>query len=269
MFTDWLIVAAVTLVVAVAAMLTVGAVIRKSGRVGVIDVLWGPLILVSSLAAAVTGTVLGTAEAPVWLLLAMVAVWAGRLSRHLGTRFGHDVEDPRYTDLMDKPAANLLRSVLLPQGGVAWLVSIPLQVASIAGSAEPGGTGDTLWWIVISGLVVAVVGLVVETIADRQLDAFRQEGGHGRVMDRGLWSWSRHPNYFGESVIWWGIWIAVAGTGPGSVAILCALISPVAMTVTLVWGSGARILEKRMAGRQGWDDYRRRTSKFIPLPPGS
>lgn len=271
MFTDWLVVALACAATTLVVMVVVAVVVRRTGRVAVMDVLWGPLILLNS----VTAVLVGGSGAAAWLMLAVVALWAARLSRHLVTRVGHDVEDPRYKDLMEKPASSLLTSVLLPQGAVAWLVSVPLQVAAAAGA--PGGTGaaEAQWVLVIVGLVVALAGLVVETIADRQLDAFRAQGVSGRVMDRGLWSWSRHPNYFGEAVVWWGIWIAavgaVTGSGigawPAALTVLLALVSPVAMTVTLVWGTGARLLEKRMEGRAGWEDYRRRTSMFIPLPP--
>ncbi|MDN5581496.1 MAG: DUF1295 domain-containing protein [Corynebacterium sp.] len=260
MFADWLGVALACAATTVVVMAVVAVVVRRSGRVAVMDVLWGPLILLNS----VTAVLVGPSGAPAWLMLAVVAVWAARLSRHLLTRVGHDVEDPRYEELMEKPASSLLTSVLLPQGAVAWLVSVPLQVAAAAGAT---GDSGARWALVVVGVAVALAGLVVETVADRQLDAFRAQGVSGRVMDRGLWSWSRHPNYFGEAVVWWGIWIAAAGAVPSAPAALLALVSPVAMTVTLVWGTGARLLEKRMQGRAGWEDYRRRTSAFIPLPP--
>lgn len=259
MVTAWLTVAAVCAVTTVLVM------------VAVMDVLWGPLILLNSLAAVVTGSVVtaqdgtgGGGSAPAWVMFALILVWAGRLSRHLVTRFGSDAEDPRYDDLMKKPTSGLFTSVLLPQGSGAWLVSTPVQVAAVAGMQDTVGP---LWPLVVVGAVVAVAGMVVETVADRQLDEFRRQGPSGRVMDRGLWSWSRHPNYFGEAVIWWGIWVVAAFSGAGVLAATLVLVSPVAMTVTLVWGTGARLLEKRMAGRDGWEDYRRRTSMFIPLPP--
>lgn len=261
MVVDWLIVAAACAVMTVLVMAVVAMVIRRHGKVAVMDVLWGPLILLNSVTAALTGLVIGGTGPVVWVMLAVIVVWAGRLSRHLVTRFGSDKEDPRYDDLMQKPAASLLTSVLLPQGSVAWLVSVPVQVAAA------GGAGGVTPLVVILGTAVAVAGLVIESVADRQLDDFRAEGVSGRVMDRGLWSWSRHPNYFGESLVWWGIWMAAAASGVGVLAAVLSLISPVAMTVTLVWGTGARLLEKRMAGRDGWEDYTRRTSMFIPLPP--
>lgn len=260
MVVDWLTVAAACAVMTVLVMTSVAVVIRRLGRVAVMDVLWGPLILLNSVTAAVTGLVVGSTGPVVWVMLAVVVLWAGRLSRHLLTRSGSDREDPRYDELMRKPASTLVTSVLLPQGSVGWLVSVPVQVAAVAG-------GDAMWPVVVVGTVLAVAGLVVESVADRQLDDFRAEGVSGRVMDRGLWSWSRHPNYFGESLVWWGIWVAAAASGAGVTAILLSLVSPVAMTVTLVWGTGARLLEKRMEGRDGWSDYRRRTSMFIPLPP--
>ena len=267
MVVDWLIVAAACAVMTVLVMTVVAVVIRRHGKVAVMDVLWGPLILLNSVTAAVTGLVAGATGPVVWVMLAVVVVWAGRLSRHLVTRFGSDKEDPRYDDLMRKPAASLLTSVLLPQGSVAWLVSVPVQVAAVGGTGGTGGTAGVTPVIVVLGTVVAVAGLVFESVADRQLDDFRAEGVSGRVMDRGLWSWSRHPNYFGESLVWWGIWVAAAASGVGVLAAVLSLVSPVAMTVTLVWGTGARLLEKRMAGRDGWEDYTRRTSMFIPLPP--
>lgn len=261
MVVDWLTVAAACAVTTVLVMTVVAVVVRRLGKVAVMDVVWGPLILLNSATAVVTGLLVGSTGPVVWVMLAVVAVWAGRLSRHLVTRFGSDKEDPRYDDLMRRPAAGLVTSVLLPQGSVAWLVSVPVQVAAV------GGSGGATPPVVVLGIAVAVAGLVTESVADRQLDDFRAEGVPGRVMDRGLWSWSRHPNYFGESLVWWGTWIAAAASGVGVLAAVLSLVSPVVMTVTLVWGTGARLLEKRMAGRDGWADYRRRTSMVIPWPP--
>ncbi|MCO5315120.1 MAG: DUF1295 domain-containing protein [Solirubrobacterales bacterium] len=252
---NWLIVAGACAVAALATMIAVGYILRRLGRVAVMDVLWGPLVLVLSTTAAVTGLILGTAGVQVWILVAVVALWAWRLARHIGTRFGSDVEDPRYEELMKKPAASLLRSVLLPQGAVAWVISLPVQAAAISRSLS--------WPVLVIGILVALAGLIIETIADRQLERFRGNGGPGRIMDRGLWSWSRHPNYFGESVIWWGVWIAAAAAWPG----ILTVISPALMTFVLVRGTGVRLMEEHMKGRTGWDEYAARTSIFIPWPP--
>lgn len=255
MLSDLALTGAFCAVTAVAAMAVVGLVLKKIGRYAAMDVLWGPLLLVLSLTAAAVAAVRGTATPQVWILVGLVALWAWRLARHIGSRFGHDAEDPRYEELMAKPAANLLRSVLLPQGAVAWLVSLPVQFAAVS--------GDPSWPVLGTGVAVALAGLVFETVADRQLERFRQSGGPGRIMDRGLWSWSRHPNYFGEAVIWWGVWLGSAAAWPG----VLSVVSPAVMTVALVWGTGARLMEKRMKGRPGWDEYAARTSMFVPLPP--
>lgn len=252
---DWLIVAGVCAVAAVVTMIAVGLILKKVGRVAAMDVLWGPLVLALSLVAAVTGTLLGSAGVHVWIMVTMIGLWAWRLARHIGTRFGSDAEDPRYEELMEKPAASLLRSVLLPQGAVAWAISLPVQAAAVAGSPS--------WPVLGTGVALALSGLIFETVADRQLENFRRSDESGGIMDRGLWSWSRHPNYFGESVIWWGIWLASAAAWPG----VLTVISPALMTFVLIRGTGVRLMEKHMEGRAGWAAYRERTSIFIPLPP--
>jgi steroid 5-alpha reductase family enzyme len=85
-------------------------------------------------------------------------------------------------------------------------------------------------------------------------------------MDRGLWAWTRHPNYFGDSCLWWGIWVA-GGLASGWVAALASVLSPIAMTVWLAWITGARLLERTMMQRPGYPEYAARTSMFVPLPP--
>ncbi|MDQ2700749.1 MAG: DUF1295 domain-containing protein [Actinomycetota bacterium] len=252
---DWMIVALACAGAGAVAIVAIGFTLRKLGRVAAMDVLWGPLVLILSVAAAVTGTILGTAGLLTWILVALIALWAWRLALHIGTRFGSDAEDPRYEELMAKPATSLLKAVLLPQGAVAWVISLPVQAAAVA--------GDPSWPVVAVGVAVGLAGLVFETIADRQLETFRQSNESGGIMDQGLWSWSRHPNYFGEAVIWWGVWIAAATAWPGALTV----ISPALMTYVLIKGTGVRIMEKHMEGRPGWDEYADRTSIFTPLPP--
>jgi steroid 5-alpha reductase family enzyme len=103
-----------------------------------------------------------------------------------------------------------------------------------------------------------------EGVGDSQLERFRRDPGNkGKVNDVGLWRYTRHPNYFGDACVWWGIFLVAADALPGVVTIY----SPVIMTLLLTKGSGARILEKHMSKRDGWDDYAARTSRFFPLPP--
>ena len=113
---------------------------------------------------------------------------------------------------------------------------------------------------------VWAVGVLFETVGDAQLAAYKRDPDRGPVMDRGLWSWSRHPNYFGDACVWWGIWLA-GGLASGWLPGLASVVAPVAMTVWLVWITGARLLERTMMKRPGYPEYAARTSMFVPLPP--
>lgn len=115
------------------------------------------------------------------------------------------------------------------------------------------------------GAALWVVGLTFEAVGDFQLARFRADPAHrGTVMDRGLWAWTRHPNYFGDFLVWWGLYLMACGTWQ---AALVCLVSPVVMTLLLTVGSGKRLLEAHMADRPGYAAYAARTSGFLPLPP--
>ena len=135
-------------------------------------------------------------------------------------------------------------------------MSLPIQVSAAA--------GDGVVWVAVVGLLLWLVGVTFEAVGDKQLKDFKaDDANRGRVMDRGLWAWTRHPNYFGDSVVWWGLWLVAASAWPGVLTVL----SPVAMTYFLVFATGARLLEAHMAQRPGYADYQRRTSYFLPRPP--
>jgi len=111
---------------------------------------------------------------------------------------------------------------------------------------------------------VWIVGFAFEAVGDAQLRRFKADpANRGRVMDQGLWAWTRHPNYFGDAMVSWGLWLVAAGHWPGVLTVL----SPVLMTVLLVRVSGAKLLEKAMGARPGYADYISRTSSFLPRPP--
>ena len=120
--------------------------------------------------------------------------------------------------------------------------------------------------LVWAGVALWAVGNVFETVGDAQLAAYKRDPDRGPVMDRGLWAWSRHPNYFGDACVWWGLWLAGAlasGWLPG----LLTVAAPIAMTYFLVFATGARLLERTMMQRPGYPEYAARTSMFFPLPP--
>ena len=130
----------------------------------------------------------------------------------------------------------------------------------------------TFWGLVLASVVYSLPFMVqplhnaFEAIGDHQLRRFKSDPANkGAIMDRGLWAWTRHPNYFGDSCVWWGLWlVSICGW-----VSLVTVLSPVLMTYFLVYATGARLAEKHMAGRPGFTEYCSRTSFFIPAPPRS
>jgi steroid 5-alpha reductase family enzyme len=243
---------------AVAILMAVTAMVgRRQGRVSVVDTAWGLGFIVVAVVAGSVG------DGPLWrrlLVLVLVAVWGGRLARHMHTRNRGKGEDPRYEKMLaDQPGDPFLvavRKVYLVQGAAIWFVSLPLQVSA--------ASGDGVVWVAILGAAVWLLGIVFEAVGDAQLSRFKADPGNkGKVMDRGLWAWTRHPNYFGDSAVWWGLYLVAASAWPGVLTIL----SPVAMTYFLVFATGARLLEKEMSTRPGYPEYQQRTSYFLPRPP--
>lgn len=243
---------------AVVVLMTVTALIgRRQGRVSVVDTAWGIGFIVVSVVAAAAGS------GVLWrrlLLVVLVAVWGGRLARHMHTRNKGKGEDPRYDAMLKgqkgDPFLVAIRKVYLVQGLSVWFVSLPLQVSAAAG---PG-----LWPVAVVGALLWLLGVTFESVGDAQLKAFKADPANkGKVMDRGLWSWTRHPNYFGDSSVWWGLFVIAASAWPGVLTVL----SPVVMTYFLVFATGARLLEKEMSKRPGYPEYQQRTSYFLPRPP--
>ena len=143
---------------------------------------------------------------------------------------------------------------------VAFLISAPLQVAAAY---------DVRWWPVVwAGVVVWAVGVFFEVVGDAQLEAYKAQprDSRPRILDTGLWGWSRHPNYFGDACVWWGLWISGAlavGWLPG----LLTVWAPAAMTFFVRNVTGAKLLERTMSQREGWDEYAARVPLFVPRPP--
>lgn len=223
----------------------------------IVDPFWGPgFFLVTGTWVAASG-----ADSPRgWLVLCLVGLWAARLGGHLLRRNRREGEDPRYAAWRAEHGDSFwwvsLFKVFWLQAGILWVVALPLLLAA-AGDAPLG-----LWDA--AGVTVFLVGFLFEAVADAQLRRFRRDpANRGRVLDSGLWRYSRHPNYFGDAVLWWGLYLpAVAAGGWWTV------FSPVAMTFLLLKVSGVTLLEKDIEDRRpGYAEYVRRTSAFIPLPP--
>jgi steroid 5-alpha reductase family enzyme len=254
-----LVVCGVSVVVLVALHVVTFGIGRRIGRYNVVDVAWGIGFIAVALAAAVLGD--GDTLRR-WLLLVLVAIWGLRLGWHMYGKSAGRGEDPRYVDLLGEhpSAGQVLGKIFLLQGLATWFVSLPLQL-----SAVTGATPRPLLFVAVAGVLLWLLGVVFEAVGDRQLRAFKADPAHGgAMMDHGLWAWTRHPNYFGDACVWWGLWL-ITITGWWA---LTTVLSPLLMTYFLVYATGARRTEKYMTGRPGFDEYRARTPFFVPRPPG-
>lgn len=250
--------AAVTLALMVAAWV-VGVWLR-GGRHDGVDVVWGVGFAIVAVTTLVASDGHGEAWRR-WLVAVLTVLWGLRLAWHIATRNrGHD-EDPRYLDMLARAPGNralyALRKVYLTQWAVLWLVSLPVQLA-------PYGFGPAAV-VTALGVLLWLVGFVFETVGDHQLARFRADPSNsGRVLDSGLWRYTRHPNYFGDACVWWGLALLALHHPLG----LLGLLSATVMTLLLVKGTGVKLLESTIGERRpGYAQYVRRTSGFVPLPP--
>jgi steroid 5-alpha reductase family enzyme len=194
----------------------------------------------------------------------LTTVWAARLGLYLYWRNAGKGEDPRYTAAFrDRYATNLhwhtLTKVFLLQGVLAWLISTPVQLAQYLVRPEQLGVAA------YAGAALWLIGFSFEAIADWQLARFKSDpANRGRVMDRGLWRYSRHPNYFGNACLWWGLWLIACDHPIG----LVTVFAPLLMTHFLLNVTGKKLLEKRMGrARPEYAAYVARTPGFFPWFP--
>ena len=259
MILDMLIVSGVAAGAVAVLMVITTIAARRPGRFSVVDTTWGLAFVVVAAGSAVLSVALGTSGLLPWVVLALVGVWGLRLAWHMHRRNHGAGEDPRYAEMLgDTPFGVAALRVFGIQGLAAWLVSWPIQAIAVTGS-------DPLWWLVAAGVLLWMLGVGFEAVGDAQLAAYKRNADRPQVMASGLWRYTRHPNYFGDACVWWGIWLIGAATawwvGPATV------LAPVAMTYFLLHATGARLLEKTMMQRPGYPEYAARTSMFLPLPP--
>ncbi len=266
MVTDLLVALGGTLIVATAVMTVTALVARAQGRVVVVDVAWGLVLVLMACTAAAVATLLDSGTPwRSWLVAGLVTIWGLRLSWHVAQRSRGGGEDPRYEQLLGGPLAEVgtgvaVRKVFAVQGVAAWLIVAPVTIGAVL---------EVRWWpVVVLGVLVWALGIVFEAVGDAQLASYRRQPRDARpqVLDTGLWRYTRHPNYFGDACVWWGVWLA-AGLASGWVVGLVTVLGPLAMTYFLVFATGARLLEQSMMQRPGYPEYAARTSMFVPLPP--
>jgi steroid 5-alpha reductase family enzyme len=246
---------------ALAVLLTAFAIGVRLGLHRVVDVAWG----LGFCAVAVTGYALSAGHGDPGrrlLTLVLVLVWGLRLSGHIWWRGRGHPEDPRYARMLAKAPPErrtryALRMVYLLQAALVWLVSTPLQIALFV----PRPPGAAAW----CGAELWAVGVFFEAVGDAQLTRFRSDpANRGQVLDTGLWRYTRHPNYFGDACVWWGLFLLAADTPIG----WATVVAPLVMTYLLVNGSGKPMLERQLGStKPGYAAYVARTSGFLPLPP--
>ncbi|MGW9115662.1 DUF1295 domain-containing protein [Streptomyces sp. NPDC055663] len=246
---------------ALVVLLVTFAMALRKGVHRIVDTVWGAAFAAVALATWAASAGEGDPGRRA-LVTVLTAVWGLRLAVHIARRGRGHGEDPRYEALLSGAPGNrvryALRMVYLPQAALVWLVSLPVQAAQYAPRPL-----STLAW---AGASVWAVGLFFEAVGDAQLARFKADPtNQGQIMDQGLWRLTRHPNYFGDFCVWWGLFLIACdgGTAPAAASV----VSPLTMSALLIKGSGKRLLERHMAGRPGWAAYAARTSGFFPRPP--
>ena len=224
----------------------------------IVDIFWG---LVFVTIAWVTFLVTSSQSLRCALMTTLVTIWGIRLAGYLAWRNIGRPEDYRYRAMRERygdrfPLISLFLVFGL-QGLIMLIVSLPIQITA--------GLTATLNWLDAVGVSVWFIGLFFETVGDIQLARFKANRDNiGKVMDSGLWRYTRHPNYFGDFLVWWGLY-AVAAAGGNA---WWTIISPILMSILLMRVSGVTLLEKSLKTRTtGYQDYVRRTSAFFPMPP--
>lgn len=238
------------------------AVAHRLNRYDIIDPSWG-VVFISIATVAYINQPLTQLLSVQSLVLLLIVIWGSRLFFHLYARWSRmDKEDKRYATLRSSYARsfggvgfNMYVRVYLLQALLAVVICIPIIALS---STLP----VSLSYLSFIGLAVWLVGFYFETVGDWQL-ARHLKKSKGTLMTKGLWKYTRHPNYFGEVTQWWGIFIIALALPEWWILI----ISPLLITALILFVSGIPLTERQFAGRPGWSDYARRTSKFLPLPP--
>ena len=245
------------LAVIVVAMTALWALSVKLKDASIVDPFWGPGFL---LVAVTYFLVDGTPVTRGRVVVALVVFWASRLAWHLYVRNRKEGEDKRYAEMRKKRGDAFwwqsLFTIFWLQAALLWIISAPLHGAIV--SAAPLGPWD------LAGAFLFAVGFSFEAVADAQLARFKAHpANEGLVLDTGLWRYSRHPNYFGEAVLWWGLYLFAVGGGA-----YWSVVGPLLITFLLLKVSGVTMLEENLrSSKPGYEEYVRKTSAFIPWPP--
>lgn len=226
----------------------------------IVDIFWGLGFVAAAYTYNTVSSGFPTRETIVFLL---VILWGVRLSAHLAYRNLPKGEDFRYQKWREQHGDSYwwisFFRVNLLQGIILWIVSVPLLAAQF--SATP----DNITVFDILGIIVWAIGFLFEAVGDWQLMQFKRNPmNRGKVMDQGLWRYTRHPNYFGDALVWWGFFLIALSTPNG----VFTIVSPLIMTFLLMRVSGVAMLERTLKEtKPAYKDYIEHTSAFFPMPP--
>lgn len=230
------------------------AVAYRRKRIDTVDIAWGGgFVLVA------WSTLIQAPSFRSQLIANIVTLWGLRLAYHIYSRHKGRGNDPRYTELSKKWKGNFwLRayvSIFLTQGLLALIVSAPITVAS-------NESLPNLAWLSIVGVVIWSFGFIIEAVADKQLSDFLKLKDRPKIMQEGLWRYSRHPNYFGELLQWWAIAIIALQVSYGWLGI----IGPLTLSILIIFISGIPPIERSRAKDAAYQEYKKHTSPLIILP---
>lgn len=261
---DWLLLlqtAIACFAVGIAIMIVLWLLAIRLKDVSIIDIWWGPGFAVSAwVAYAVAGD--PTTPRDFWVAV-LASIWALRLGFALLRRkLGHRGEDKRYTNLRKKVPGNFniwaLKHVYLNQGCVQFVVGVPVLLAIV--QPAPALFGPIAW----VGVALYVIGLYFEAVGDWQMDRFRADPANkGRIIETGLWRYTRHPNYFGDVAVWTGLALVSLDHWTG----VFGFIGPIAIGYVLIRITGLPLMERYLMKRPGYAEYAARTSAFVPWFP--
>jgi steroid 5-alpha reductase family enzyme len=222
----------------------------------IVDIGWGMGFIVTTVSLIV---ITGNLNLRTIMISVMILIWGIRLTIHIYQRNKGKPEDFRYaawrTQWGKKAAWIAFYKVFMLQGIIMWIVTVPIIISFDTQTGIPVNIGTT-------GLVLFLTGFLIELISDNQLANFKKNTANkGKIITTGLWKYSRHPNYFGEALLWWGIGIFSISQQSG----IIALISPVVITLLLRFVSGVPMLEEKYKSRQDFAEYAAKTAVFIPF----
>jgi len=251
----------VILLVILGLMIALWLVSLRLRNSSIVDVFWGTGFVVANWVAF--GLTPGGWAVRRWLIGLLVTIWGLRLSLYILWRNWGQPEDFRYQTWRREAGRSWwwqsLFRVFMLQGALMGILCAPLVAVHAGNAAAP----PALTAFDLLGVAVWLVGFFFESVGDWQLARFKADPRNkGKIMDRGVWRYTRHPNYFGDAAEWWGFYLIACAAGGW-----WTVVSPILMTLLLLRVSGVTLLEQTLAARPGYGDYVRRTSAFIPWPP--